>query len=463
MNLYPAMRGHMGRWDYFTVKMTMRELAESVKFASDIYEDQTLDEAIQRALNEGRVKRDLVTYLKLQQDRFFSSIVVAALGGTPKWYPVTLENDERFALFRGDNRLNSAFGVLSFDGTQNYYALDGQHRLAAIKALVDKNSDASIDAPPNFSKEEVSVIVVVPREAESHQEFLERYRRLFGNLNRYAKPMDQVTNIIMDEDDTFAICTRRLITEHAFFKAPGKHKSSRKIKCEKGKNLNRQDSYFTSLETLYEMNITLLNTKVRKNSGWDGVGQKLKDFQRFRPEDQFLDELYDELALYWDSLVDVLPVLTSDPTLMRNHDVEEDPEEQDNALFWPIGQEIMATLARTLLDFNQTDDEVRHPSRSSVQRALEGLETLNWNLHAAPWRHVVLVSDLEGRWRIRNEERKEASRVVQRVLQWQLGLDELDDEGVDELRTDWQNLLLPSQPSIRVDEMWEQIEGLILA
>ena len=33
MNLYPAMKASMGRWHYFVVKMTMRELAESVKFA----------------------------------------------------------------------------------------------------------------------------------------------------------------------------------------------------------------------------------------------------------------------------------------------------------------------------------------------------------------------------------------------------------------------------------------------
>ena len=59
MELYPGMRAHMGRWSYFIVKMTMREVAESVKFASDVYNDFTLDEAIQRILKEscGR-KRD---------------------------------------------------------------------------------------------------------------------------------------------------------------------------------------------------------------------------------------------------------------------------------------------------------------------------------------------------------------------------------------------------------------------
>ena len=83
--------------------------------------------------------------------------------------------------------------------------------------------------------------------SELQEEFLKRYRRLFGNLNRYAKPMDAVTNIIMDEDDAFAIVTRRLITEHTFFKYSGRHRESARIKTVKGKNLRSTDSYFTSL------------------------------------------------------------------------------------------------------------------------------------------------------------------------------------------------------------------------
>ena len=78
MKLYPALRSQMGLWNNYTVKMSARELSENVKYASEVHEDRTLDEAIQRVLNESRVKKDLVEYLKRQPDRFFSSIVVAA-------------------------------------------------------------------------------------------------------------------------------------------------------------------------------------------------------------------------------------------------------------------------------------------------------------------------------------------------------------------------------------------------
>ena len=391
MNLYPAIQGFMGSWQYYTVKMSMRELADNVKFATDFYDDRTLDEAIQRVLDEGRVKTDLVRYLIRQKDRFFSSIVVAALDGNPQWYPITIEDDERFTLFRDDERLSNTFGVLKFDGSQNYFALDGQHRLSAIKALVNPNSSFSPDAPTEFKNEEISVIVVVPSEAEEKDEFLKRYRRLFGNLNRYAKPTDSVTNIIMDEDDAFAILTRRLITEHPFFMYSGRQQDSIKVKTKKGKNLRPSDSYFTSLETLYSMNIKLLETRYRKNNGWNLEGvTNHKEFAKFRPEEDYLDQLFEELCTYWNSLIEELPTLQKSPPMMRNHAAHEsDDDSQDNFLFWPIGQELLAEIARDLLDSKQTDPAL--PTPDTVKKALFGLSDLNWKAHEVPFRHIMLV------------------------------------------------------------------------
>lgn len=456
MNLYPAMKASMGRWNYFVVKMTMSEVAESVKFAADIYDDRTLDEAIQRVLNESRVKRDIVTYLVRQPDRFFSSIVVAALDGNPKWYPVSIEDDERFSLFRGDARLNESFGILSFDGTQDYYALDGQHRLSAIKALVDTNSDVSVDAPQGFKTEEISVIVVVPDQAESHADFMERYRRLFGNLNRYAKAMDQVTNIIMDEDDVFAIITRRLITDHEFFTAPGRQKDSVRIKTTKGKNLRSTESFFTSLETLYEINARLLTSNDRLNAGWDADGSEESTFTRFRPDDEVIEALFNELVLYWSGLLDELPVLRNTPSEMRSHSVG--GELQDHVLFWPIGQELMADVARDLLNHRQSTPS--KPTKESIATALSGLGKLQWSFHAAPWRHLLLIPDNEEMtsWKIRNEERKAAQILAKRIVKWQIGLDQLAENEVEELKDKWALMLLPALARERIEELWATIE-----
>lgn len=461
MNLYPALRCRMGSWDYYVVKMSMRELAENVRFASEIYDDRTLDEAIQRTLNEKRVKGDIVTYLKVQRDRFFSSVVVAAKGGTPIFYDVQVTSDERFAVFRNDRRLNESFGVLQFDGTQKYYALDGQHRLAAIRTLLDRSDPLSEGAPKNFEAEEISVVVVVPKEDEDDDQFLRKYRRLFSSLNRYAKPTDQVTNIIMDEDDAFAIITRRLVSEHEFFAWAGRQQESRRVKTKKGKNLSTQDSYFTTLETLYEMNITMLSSRTRKNSGWTPEAQNRNDFKRLRPTDEYLDSIFDELLLYWNGILEEIPELSNEPSTMRTHTLApegEDDKGTDHLLFWPIGQEMLATIVREALDSRRMPNPDQ-PDKGSVAAALKGLGMLEWRLHEPPWRFFLLTRDpvKADRWKMRSEDRAEVVRIGRRVQEWVLGLDELDEAGVAELKVVWESRLIPPQTEAEQNRMWSQV------
>ena len=164
----------------------------------------------------------------------------------------------------------------------------------------------------------------MPSQDDSNETFMQKYRRLFSNLNRYAKPMDQATNIIMDEDDTFAIITRRLITEHTFFHTDARRQlESDRIKTTKGKNLKTGDSYFTSIETLYEMNIRLLSSSKRISTGWgqdSDEGADLKTFKKFRPPEEYIDSLYGELLIYWEGLLAELPTLHNDPMKMRYHE-----------------------------------------------------------------------------------------------------------------------------------------------
>ena len=468
MNMYPALRSRMGTWNYYTVKMTARELSQNVMYASEIYEDKTLDEAIQRILDESRVKKYIVEYLKKQPHRFFSSIVIAALEGNPRFDPVEITANPRFEIFRGIDKLNGAFGVLTFDGTQKYYALDGQHRLSAIKTLLDRNNPLSDGAPGGIENDELSVIVVVPSEEDSDQSFMQKYRRLFSNLNRYAQKMDQATNIIMDEDDTFAIITRRLITDYAFFQSDAlRERKSTKIKTTKGKNLKSGDPYFTSIETLYEMNIALLSSSKRLSMGWgqdNEEGPDLKHFIRFRPSsEEYIDSLYDELSIYWDGLLAELPILHSHPTNMRFHELtdRENKNGTDHLLFWPIGQQMLAEIARKLLNKRLHDPE--NPTADTVGYALKGLSKLEWQLYQAPWQHFLLVPTTTRaglrRWVMRSEDRTKAVRLGQIIQQWILGLEYDDADFAKSLKSQWESFLIPGerQTEETVDESWQQI------
>lgn len=458
MQLYPALKASMGDWTYYIVKMRMREVAAEVKFGSEVHNDFTLDEAIQRTIKESRVKKEIVTYLTGRVDRFFASLVVAAVGGSPKFYPVSVSDDPQFEIFADEESIEQSFGVLRFSGDQNYYALDGQHRLKAIKTLLQPEDETErIEPPHGFANEEISVLMVIRPPESSENDWLESYRRLFSSLNRYAKPTDSDTNIIMDEDDVFAILTRRLISTHHFFMAPGRHIDSLRVQT-KGRPLKEGTSHFTSLQQLYDLNEKLLTTPFRDNAGWGPAPEAertddVKQFKRFRPPDDYLDELFDELVLYWDALIQAIPDLGLNPSDVRNHQADgTDGGDTDNVLFWPIGQDVMVSVARALLD--QGLDNPNAPTREQAVAVLRPLGKVDWGLHQLPWRGLLLVSAFNRRtnsrrWTMRNEGRKQATDTAKRVLRWMTGLYQTNEREEEELRKEWEEqlLLLPDESS----------------
>ena len=449
MQVYPAIKARMGDWDYYIVRMTMGEVAEEVELASDFWPDKTLSEAIQRAVDEPRVKQQIVNFLARHNDRFFSSLVVAAIGGNPNWTPfkTPLEINSDF--------FNESFGMLSFDKSPRYYALDGQHRLRAIQELLEDPDGA----PDNFENEHVSVLVVVREDQKMDDKlWLQRYRRLFSSLNRYAKPTDADTNIIMDEDDCIAILTRRLITEHEFFRAGAPERTSFQVQTQ-GKNMKKNAPQFTSLQTLYEMNKTLLMTPERRRDWSDR--RTLKRELQFRPEDAELDRLYRTLANCWNALLTSVPVLRSEPTRMRSHSLPDPNTDglQDHLLFWPIGQELFVKIARALLNQAGLSDDA---ATADMQRVLEPLSRVPWDMHGFPWRYLLLIpgDTDEVSWKVRSEERVKALGIAERLLRWLVALHELNPEAVNTLREEWGTLLYPLPPEETAQKWWSNIVAL---
>ena len=457
MNLYPALKARMGNWTYYIVKMRMKDIVKEVGFASEIYSNKTLDDAIQRSLNESRVKKEIVQYLAKRDDRFFAAIVVAALGGNPTYMPVEITDDPRFALLRPAG-IDDAFGVLTFDGGQQYFALDGQHRLKAIKTLTEQTETDVPEIPEGFLDEEVSVIMIVRQEARD-AEFMTSYRRIFSSLNRYAKPTDRDTNIIMDEDDAVAILTRRLIIEHDFFVWQGKPDTSPLLKTQ-GKNLRSGDTYFTTLQTLYSMNESLLSTAERDHIGFT----RSKEYRQFRPPEEELDVMFNELMVYWNAILQEMAVLHNEPAKMREHDADLANTDglADNLLFWPIGQELFADVTRILL--NRRLPNPSAPNEPDVRSCINVLSEIDWDLRRPPWAGLLLIEDpdqsKDRRRRMRSEDRKRAVEVAKRILLVQIGIDDSMDD-LAELKIEWHSMLVPRPEREQVDAMWEVMVNTI--
>lgn len=257
----------------------------------------------------------------------------------------------------------------------------------------------------------------------------------------------------MDEDDVFAIVTRQLITDHSFFKWGENDWENARVKTDSGKNLTNGQTYFTQIEVLYEMTEDLLTSALRANA--ELADSKRSKFKQVRPADYVIAAWYDEVALIWDVLIEVIPDLRTGPMFMRTHNPnDDDSQKSDHLWFWPIGQQMVARVVRLLIDHSAADGE--NPlDREKVRNALSILGRINWDLHELPWRHLVLVTGDDDVWRMRSEGRTDALKVAEQLLLWITGIVDLGDTGVAALRDRWEFKLYQAKDD--PDVMWNQI------
>lgn len=365
----PALEARMGDWIYYVTVMKLGQVATQCQLAEEIHANQDLDDMIQREISD-RVQKEMVPYLLNNSQRFYGALVVAVYGGQPEFSPVTVNEHE--LLDDSETKHSYGFGLLRFDGSQVYYALDGQHRLKSIQEAVKKNAD--------LRSEQISVILL---KHESSKAGIERTRRLFSTLNRRAKPTSSGVNIAIDEDDSVAIVTRRLIKEN--------QRLGGLVKCKLGSKqispAKSNDPFITTLSALYESNEILL-------SAYDGGLEIDKDFKQFRrPEDE-LDHYYIYLEEIWNCLLDNCPrfdlVLTgrSKPGDLRKA-IDEDgnicldhqgkPLSGGSAFLRPIGQFVIAEVLKLV-----------GLQRKSIIDAIPAIMcNVSMNIDTAPWANVV--------------------------------------------------------------------------
>ncbi len=89
---YPALRMSMGSWTYFSVRMTMKEAAKRIVLATNFKEPTALDDMLQRLHDEARSSGAMTDYLKVRDDRFYGSLIVAPIGKSPSF--VSIRADE---------------------------------------------------------------------------------------------------------------------------------------------------------------------------------------------------------------------------------------------------------------------------------------------------------------------------------------------------------------------------------
>ena len=98
-------------------------------------------------------------------------------------------------------------------GLEQLYAIDGQHRIAGIKAALEiLNTPEGIEQHDRLANEDLAVLFVsadIEREGQR-----ERVRRLFTTLNKEAKKVSDAEIVALDEDDVAAVVTRWIATRY---------------------------------------------------------------------------------------------------------------------------------------------------------------------------------------------------------------------------------------------------------
>jgi len=354
--LIPAFQAEVGDWKYYICHMSYGQVAREVHFAHELAGNKELDQLIQRGLSD-RTK-DITHYLINSPHRFLGALIVAAWGGEPHYTPVEITDSD--SLTEG---LDKGFGVLTFDGTQQYFALDGQHRLKAIKEAVSKNQ--------NLLTEDICVIMVSHFDTEEGRK---RTRRLFTNINKNAKVTSGAENIVLDEDDGIAILTRRLIQEHEFLKQEGRVRviigqdDKGKLKIA-GKSVPKTDKFaITSIMTLYN---------ILKGLAFDQP-KEIRD-EKARPSNDLLDASYEILSARVDDLLmncgGIKDRLLQCDTV-RDIRAPKDREGMGHPFMRPIVQEAL-TEAVALCVGSQ--------GLINWNGAMKKISELDWKLDAAPW------------------------------------------------------------------------------
>lgn len=202
MTTLPAQQLRMGTTTYYLSSIPARELVMVVRPASEALPDwneMSIEDRIQRDINLKRLHDEVIPYLASHPDRFFGAVIVLITGrvdferltdlgvAAPKAYEGALQK----------------FGFLTINGGE-WIALDGQHRLVALREIfLGKYEGKVLSDLPN---DDISVIFI-------ENENLKKTRRIFNKVNRYARSTSRADNLILSEDDGYAIISRKLFTD----------------------------------------------------------------------------------------------------------------------------------------------------------------------------------------------------------------------------------------------------------
>ncbi len=350
--LLPAIRSKVGDWAYYVTTIGFGDVVRLIKAPDEVHERKALSDWIQREAIESHAE-GISRYIIENPQRFLGSLIVGVYGGAPDWTPldVKIPDDEMISEVQRAN-IDGRLGLLRLSGGERLFAIDGQHRVAGIKLAMAKAENVE-----ELQADSVSAIFVAHNASTDAGK--ERTRRLFTTVNKRSKAIAKAANIALDEDNGFAIVTRRLIDSHWLFEDERKH-----ILYASGGSIPVGDEYsITSVVGLYEIVKDLY------------VGRK--SFDQERPKESELEFHLTRCKEFFDSILE-LPELkkvlvdgVGKPGDLRAAD-------RNHLLFRPAGQKVFARATQLLVS-----------RKMGVKDSVVALSKATMWLHEMPWHHIL--------------------------------------------------------------------------
>ena len=351
----PCLRGVIGDWTYFSSVMKIKDVVENnriktVAETQDLY-TKSINKILQREIKSKRIGQ-IRNYLTCNKERFFSSLIVAIHKGNPQWADFDIEHyfriDNQIVEEENLNFIENKLGVLTLSGDEEIFALDGQHRLMGIRSALKENE--------NLGDEEISLLFVV-----HNDKLKERTRRLFTVLNKYAEKPKEAELIILDEDDSAAILTRRLVENHPVFKMENTVSDSN------SPSLSINDTvHFTTLVMINRINKEIL-------------GKCSVDYTQ-RPDDVKLEEYYTKIVNFWDLFFELFPeiieFIEGKKVYLNGSLFNRNEESGGSLLLRPVGQLLFAKL---YMNFLLADE---------IEEFKQKIRKVDFNLSGPVWQYI---------------------------------------------------------------------------
>ncbi len=229
----------IGTIPYFAAVMPLRDLVDQIYLVEDIPEETrfnwSLEELFQRDISWKRVREELVDgYLKNHNKlTFFNSLTIALLPRNGLVIEDSYGEAEFSPSGRGEgwNRtdvgnicvefLNSGgIGVLRWNKDRIFpVAIDGQHRLAALKEYYNQRRENTAPNSPEFNTKIPLIFLILDQrlgfEGRPEDSLIRTLREIFIDLNKNAKEVPNSRVILLEDQDIQSLCVRTLLANKA--------------------------------------------------------------------------------------------------------------------------------------------------------------------------------------------------------------------------------------------------------